>query len=554
MNKVLGLAAVFVFGVGVWCSSPTPSEPTEFPGTMALPIGPWPLTGARPGGVSGSSLADPPAALYTFDLPDSEGDLAAQIARGTQVFQRAQLLHVDGGTPDAAWADAADTVKADRGILPGLLRQPLQKLVFNGTRLSQLSALIATAGPAHVTVASRTLQADTALTITGQNVTVDFSGAAIEVGATAPVWLVRLDHARDVALINAKVTSGTNGFLVDSGSNIALDGNDVGGLTENGIVVSGRSSNLDIHANHLHDLDRAAIMLDGPVETAWLADNEIDHLRGHSNWNAGILLTSRGGDIAADPDTFFLPDRYWVVTEPLVRRLQNPEQNVITDNTIRDGLSSGVYDDGAVANVFVGNRIEGNSKEGICFDNGATANVFAGNLVAANGKRWGQPDTDLAFDSVLGAGRGVDGTSLAKLPGISMDNALFNEIFANDVIGNFGGGVKMVRTGLFNIVGENVIADNNLGESAQFHFFGIELGAAAADKPAADLNFVGSSGNIAFANTIRGKHYAGIYFGSDSVQNDVVDNEIFGAEVFAIEAPAQAVELSSGIRDPNGHR
>ena len=160
----------------------------------------------------------------------------------------------------------------------------------------------------------------------------------------------------------------------------------IGGLTENGIVVTGEIVDLDIHANRLHDLGRAGIMLDGPVTTALLEDNDIDHLLGHSNWNAGILLTSRGGDIAANPDSFFLPDDYWVVTKPLVQRLQNPDQNVIMDDTIRDGLSSGIYNDGAIANIFLENRIEGNSKEGICFDNGATANVFAGNLVASNGK------------------------------------------------------------------------------------------------------------------------------------------------------------------------
>ena len=547
MNKVLGLAAVFalgVFALGVfgWCSSPVPSA-TEFAGISVAPGQP---TGPRAAGAAGSPL-------HAFNLHSSDGDLAAQIARETQVFQRAQLLHVDGATPDTAWAGAADTVKADRGILPGLLQQPLRKVLFDGTQLSQLGTLIASAGPARVTVVSRTLQADTPLIITGQNVIVDFSGAVINPGATPPVWLVGLVGARNVALINARVTGGTNGFLVDSGSNIAIEDNEVSGLTQNGIVVTGRSSNLDIHANHLHELDRAGIMLDGPVERAWVDDNEIDHLRGHSNWNAGILLTSRGGDIAADPDTFFLPDRYWVVTEPLVRRLQNPDQNVIMDNIIRDNLSSGLYDDGAIANVFVGNRIEGNSKEGICFDNGATANVFAGNLVAGNGKRWGQSDTDLALDSMLGAGRGADGTSLAKLPGISMDNALYNVILANDVIGNFGGGVKMVRTGLFNIVGENVVADNNLGASGQFHFFGIEFGAASADRPAVDLDFVGSAGNIAFGNTIRGKHYSGIFFGSGCVQNDVVDNEISGAEAFALEAPARAGELGFGVRGRDGH-
>ena len=91
---------------------------------------------------------------------------------------------------------------------------------------------------------------------------------------------------------------------------------------------------------------------------------------------------------------------------------------------------------------------------------------------------------------MLGAGRGADGTSMAKLPGISIDNALYNEIFANTVIGNFGGGVKMVRTAFYNVVRKNAIIDNNLGKSAKYHFFGVELGGAPADAPVIDLDFV----------------------------------------------------------------
>ena len=94
----------------------------------------------------------------------------------------------------------------------------------------------------------------------------------------------------------------------------------------------------------------------------------------------------------------------------------------------------------------------------------------------------------------------------------------------------------MVRTGLFNIVGDNAIINNNLGENTKLHFFGIELGVAPASKPVADLDFVGSSGNIIFGNTIRGKHYSGVFFGSGSVENDVFDNGIFGVEAFALES------------------
>ena len=98
------------------------------------------------------------------------------------------------------------------------------------------------------------MQADTPLRITGQNVTVEFSGAAIDPGVQAPVWLIRAVHARDVALMNTKITADTNRTLVDTGSDIAIDGHDVGG-----------------HDRKRHCRNgvrwRAVIMLDGPVIT-----------------------------------------------------------------------------------------------------------------------------------------------------------------------------------------------------------------------------------------------------------------------------------------------
>lgn len=468
-------------------------------------------------------------------LRNSERDTAAQLATTTQVYQRAQLLHIDPNAAFSAWAGAEQTVTAGRAALDTLLRQPLRKVTFAGTRLSELGALIAAAGPVHVTVNSPRLQADETLTIGGQRVVVDFAGAVIEAGPHPPLWLVKVAHARDVAVVNANIGGGVNGFLVEDGTNVVVADNSVRGLSQNGVVVTGRSAGVQIRHNHLSALGRAGILLHGPVRQTVVQDNKIAGLLGHSNWFAGIVLTSRGSDLAANPGSFLLPDNHWVVTTPLVERLENPEQNVILGNTVRGGLSSGIYNDGAIANVFLDNRIEGNAKEGICFDNGATANVFAGNLVQDNGRRWGQPDAVLALDAVLGAGRGADGLSAAKLPGISIDNALYNEIFANTVIGNYGGGVKMVRTSFFNVVRKNAIVDNNLGKSPKHHFFGVELGAAPADEPVIDLDFVGSSGNIVQDNAIRGTHYSGVFIGVGSAQNDVVDNQISGAEAFTLE-------------------
>lgn len=470
-------------------------------------------------------------------LPEATTDAAGRIGRDTQVYRRAELLDVDATTPYDTWATAAETVATDRDILPALLNQALPEREFTGTTLSELTRFVAAEAPAHITVANHTLIADTALTIESQDVVIDFAGASIDPGKRPPLWLIELRGAHDAAVTNAVISGGLNGILVDGGSRITVSDNDIDDLDQNGIVVTGDASLLSVDTNELGDLGRAGIMLHGTVSSVLVEKNTVSDLQGHSNWNAGILLTGRRGDIAADPDAFFLPDGHWVVEEPIHERLENPERNIILDNTIQDGHSSGIYNDGAVANLFLRNRIDGNAKEGVCFDNGATANVFAGNVVTDNGRRWGQPDDVLAFESVLDEGRTVDGSAAAKLPGVSIDNAIYNQIYANEISDNWGGGIKMVRTSLFNLIGRNMMADNNLGRSAQMHFFGIELGAARADFPATDLDFVGSSGNILFHNMIQGDHYSGIFIARGSLQNELIDNDIDGFEAFDVERP-----------------
>jgi hypothetical protein len=142
----------------------------------------------------------------------------------------------------------------------------------------------------------------------------------------------------------------------------------------------------------------------------------------------------------------------------------------------------------------------------------------------------------MAREFIASSGRLADGSAAAKVPGISIDNALYNQIFSNTVSHNFGGGIKMVRTAYFNLVGLNTLVSNNDGASANFHFFGIELGAAALDSASDELDATPSRGNVMFSNAIRGNHYSGIFFADGSDQNNIFDNVIMDAQPWALEA------------------
>ena len=127
--------------------------------------------------------------------------------------------------------------------------------------------------------------------------------------------------------------------------------------------------------------------------------------------------------------------------------LSAPHKIIIRNNVIANNNSSGIYSYGAYLNYITENQITGNEKEGICLDYGTVGSYVAYNDITANGNRNRMSDSELKLDFVLELGRLEDGTSPAKLPGISIDNSAYNIVFDNRIIGNYGSGVKMVRTG-----------------------------------------------------------------------------------------------------------
>ena len=158
------------------------------------------------------------------------------------------------------------------------------------------------------------------------------------------------------------------------------------------------------------------------------------------------------------------------------------------------------------------------------------------NIVKENGGRLRQSDEDLEADFVTTFGRLSDGSSPAKLPGISIDNSAYNTIVNNNVTQNYGSGVKMVRSAYRNIIMENSVSDNNKGKSDDFHFFGIEIGhESTPDEPVKGLDFTASYENIVCRNIVTGSNYAGVFLAVESYCNDVFDNTILGSEWYAIE-------------------
>ena len=176
----------------------------------------------------------------------------------------------------------------------------------------------------------------------------------------------------------------------------------------------------------------------------------------------------------------------------------------------------------------------------MCLDYGSFGNYITGCEIRQNGGRNRMSDEDLEADFILDQGRMADGSSPAKLPGISLDNTAYNTIYGNIVRDNYGSGIKAVRSAFSNTILCNQIIDNNRGASDTFHFFGIELSTDLnADEAVQGLDFMGEN----------------------AFMNDIFDNTFMDCTDWAMESlsekynstlnnmanmPTRGIELSNG--------
>ncbi len=508
-------------GAAVWAFSSV---------VLAQNTGPAPVTGV--------GALDIFSAFKLPSFPDDSGSPLESAVLGLQAGHRAKLLGLSRESPVDAWKGAqslltpapAPRIRNTDAARPGAV-------MFSGTTASDLNQLLSRTEVFHVVVTSAAIEMDQPIELQRAGFVLDLASAQLT-GVNARPYMFRIENASDVIVRGGSFTSGSSAILIHDSNRVSITGAQIRDLEGAGIVVTG-SSHVTIRGNQISGVHLAAITLHRGTSQSIVEHNQITGGLGFSNMMAGIVLTDREVDMASDPRAVLGPDGYWVVSEPMAQRLHPPHDNLIAWNDVNRNSASGIYSDGGVRNVIDANTITGNSKEGLCLDNGSAANVVASNHMESNGTRWGEPDSVLALDSVLSGGRLSDGAAAEKLPGISLDNAIYNIVFDNNLAHNSGGGIKMVRTGYFNAVGVNTLVDDNDGASASFHYFGIELGAAAGDGSSIELDFTPSRGNLLFSNTIRGTHYSGIFFGAGSDRNNVFDNTILDATAWALESTSQ---------------
>ena len=447
-----------------------------------------------------------------------------------QVLQKIEKLGIDTAsfeTPELNWKNVynrvSDTMQKENTFS--------DKISFTGSTASQLNTLIAQSTDAYITIESSTVRMDEPISMKS-GIALDAAGVTFT-GSTDDrvAQAVIAEDCTNFALYNLNLTAGCYeyGIYIIRSNTFTIENCTISNALYKGLVMMGENKNFTIRNNTVSYNGNGAVFLNGNISNGIIAGNYFVDNYGTRNLTAGIVMTSMEID-----DYYTAYNEF--KDEHLYNLLDTPHDIVLYQNNVKHNNSSGIYSDGAYQIYIVENIIYQNDKEGMCLDYGTFGAYVSNNIVKENGGRLRQSDEDLEADFVTTFGRLSDGSSPAKLPGISIDNSAYNTIVNNNVTQNYGSGVKMVRSAYRNIIMENSVSDNNKGKSDDFHFFGIEIGhESTPDEPVKGLDFTASYENIVCRNIVTGSNYAGVFLAVESYCNDVFDNTILGSEWYAIE-------------------
>ena len=516
---------------------------------------------ADPGAEEYVSLLDTDSQSLTerYALPALErmtqSDTESLIAP-LQVIQRIQTLGIDPATfdtPEANWKNLYNSVMTR--LAPLATAETAQAVNFTGSSLAELNDFLAANPGSTVEVTSPALVMDATLVVPTGTI-LHGNGVVLTPGNETLDKAIVLDQAENAAVTGFVINGGCNyGVYVKNSSSFYLADLDISNVSLKGLCVMGENTGFALVNNSIHENQNGAIFLNGEISNGVIEGNRIENNSGARNLTAGLVLCSMPIE---DIETAYNP----FPDEMLYDILQSPHQLVVRGNTVAQNHSSGIYSESGYLNYYVENTIYKNEKEGMCLDYGSFGNYITGCEIRQNGGRNRMSDEDLEADFILDQGRMADGSSPAKLPGISLDNTAYNTIYGNIVRDNYGSGIKAVRSAFSNTILCNQIIDNNRGASDTFHFFGIELSTDLnADEAVQGLDFTPCYENIIARNTISGGHYAGMFMGEDAFMNDIFDNTFMDCTDWAMESlsekynstlnnmanmPTRGIELSNG--------
>lgn len=478
------------------------------------------------------SLAAP--LTSTYQLPPLERapakSLEAKTLKESQVMVKAEQLKLNFALIDDY---QLYTQQLEQKITQQLSSLPTTAPLhtFTGDSTQALNSFLKNLqAPARVQVTAAQLKFDETLLLkTG----ISLQGSPTKIVGNADNFVFMGENIENFKLKDFELSAGKVGIYLKTVKNFALEDLTLQ-ANQRGALLQGKISAGLISNNRFENNQYGGLAFIGEVKEIQVRHNQFTQTQSESNWHSGFLMTDTflGEEWISNERDFVLG----AIRNPILKGLESlPAYNLIQENWFQGNRAAGLYLDGGVGNVIVNNQFLDNDKQGLCLEGGALFNIVQHNNFSGNGSRQHQSDESLQQEQVLSLGKMTDGTSVAKLPALALDNAAYNLLLENTIQHNSGDGIKLVRTAFRNILIFNTILDNNQGQNSQFSFAGINVGYTADIlQEEGNHDFVPSVENIIAANTIYGTHEAGIRLEADVTFNDVYNNLIYKFRKVAI--------------------
>ena len=343
--------------------------------------------------------------------------------------------------------------------------------------------------------------------------------------AHADKFFLKIHNCHNFIIQDLQTTGGRHTLLVTDSQLFRVSRLQVEKGHGYGIIIF-NSSNFSLgHCRIENNL--AGIMVVGNSGNGRIANCHVSKLHGFFNCDAGIHLCATSNAITPED----LPER---CHEPLSieQKSRRPRTIVIQDTTCADCRAQGIYLEGAVNCLVQNNIIINNNKEGICFDWGSCYNLFIDNIVTLNGERRSLSEEEIQVDFIGQYPLLEDGSSSMKLPGISIDNGCMNLIASNKIAGNYGGGIKMIRSAMLNAIHTNTLIANTIGNNRflpPFHGISV-LGVGTGTREFTDgkkslLDFLPSIANSITDNMLQEEGHP-LFLDNKCIKNTIQGNII----------------------------
>jgi hypothetical protein len=209
----------------------------------------------------------------------------------------------------------------------------------------------------------------------------------------------------------------------------------------------------------------SAVMAVGDTRLGSIRRVRVRGGRGFLNRDAGVVLSHCTGRVGPED----IPERCHEARS-ILDKTKRPRCIDMAGIDARGGRAQGIYLAGALACRVSRSVLARSNKDGVCFDWGTAHCELTLSVVCGNGRRASLSAEEIRADFIGRFPLLADGSSSAKLPGVSMDNAAFNAVSRNLLVGNHGGAVKLVRACVGNRVEMNAGWSNSAGNNAHMRF------------------------------------------------------------------------------------